>query len=97
MELMYQQIEQIQEDCQFVWVKFCVHEPTQEISPVDVDLTLTCKSYVVPLSVSAHGLFIPTCIFHYEPHPGGREESKQATEMYIFLLKFPSEYKDNQT
>ena len=42
---MYQQTEQTQEDCQFFWVKFCAKEPIQELSPVDVDLRLTCNGY----------------------------------------------------
>lgn len=60
MELMYQQTEQTQEDCQFFWVKFCAKEPIQELSPVDVDLTLTCNSYTAAISVSIDTLLLTT-------------------------------------
>jgi hypothetical protein len=78
---MYQQTEQIQEDCQFAWVKFCAQEPIQEILLVDVDLMLTCKSYVVALSVHAHGLFTLTCIFTYQAH------LKRKLKQYIYIIQ----------
>jgi len=56
MGLMYQQTEQIQEDCRFFWVKFCAKEPILELSPVDVDLRLTCNSYTVGVMVSTDRL-----------------------------------------
>lgn len=85
MELMYQQTEQIQEDCQFVWAKFCAREPTQGISPVDVDPMLTCKNYVVALSVYAHRLFVATCIFLYHASLK-RKNSNNIVTFYKTLL-----------
>jgi len=56
MEFLYQQTEQTQEDCQFFWVKFCANEPILVLSPVDVDLRLTCNGYTVGVLVSTDRL-----------------------------------------